>query len=233
MRFWVKWVFCIGLCCGYFVPTWADQDLTNRLDRVIFLVSAEKWAETSTANVVVEAHLSLNKEDLSEARRKILTHLNAIAKGAWQITQFTRAQESSGLETLYVVAETRVPEASLTEIHAKASKLSTPGATYKIRTIAFEPTHEELDRTEALVRLQIYQKIQSELKALNQLYLDQKYSVYKIRFLNAPLLKSLPYRTEEAAPLMMGGVASMGVKLGNLVQLQAEVVLAATRKERA
>lgn len=86
------------------------------LDEVTFQVSAKQWVSTQTALLMVNVNATLDNADLVRARADIMEKLTKIAAGEWHLTQFDRSQDSSGLEKLYVQAQSRVNQASLTSI---------------------------------------------------------------------------------------------------------------------
>ena len=78
------------------------------MDKVLFQISARQWVSTQSALLTVNINATLNNADLVKARADIMNNLNTIATGEWQLTQFDRSQDSSGLEKLYVAAQARI-----------------------------------------------------------------------------------------------------------------------------
>ena len=97
------------------------------LDKVTIGLSSEHWVKTESANLKVTINATLTNSSLMVMRQKIMANLNKIAKGDWHITQFSRSQDSSGLEKLYVNAEARVNQALLTNVNVKAKQVTQPG----------------------------------------------------------------------------------------------------------
>ena len=87
---------------------------------MLFQVSSKQWVTTQTAILNVNINVTLNNADLVKARADIMDSLNKIAKGDWHLIEFDRSQDSSGLEKLYVQAQARVDQASLTDIYQNA-----------------------------------------------------------------------------------------------------------------
>ena len=102
------------------------------LDTVVFQVAAKQWVGTQTALLTVSINATLTNADLIKARKDIMDKLVKIAPGEWHLTQFDRSQDNSGLEKLYVQAEARIPQSSLTSVYQNAKSVSLPGASYNI-----------------------------------------------------------------------------------------------------
>jgi len=150
------------------------------LDKVVFQVSARQWVTTQTALLTVNVNATLNNADLVKARADIMDKLSKIASGEWHLTQFDRSQDSSGLEKLFVEAQTRVPQASLTDIYQHAKDVSKPGATYTIDGVEFKPSIEEVQQIKNQVREQLYKQVNDELARLNKVYTNQNYTVNRL-----------------------------------------------------
>ncbi|ASQ46490.1 hypothetical protein [Legionella clemsonensis] len=147
------------------------------LDKVIFQISARQWVTTQTALLTVNVNATLTNADLVKARADIMTTLAKIAPGDWHLTQFDRSQDSSGLEKLFVAAEARVPQASLTNIYQNAKNVSKPGATYTIDGVEFKPSLEEVQQVKVQLRERLYKLVNDEIGRLNQVYPTQNYSL--------------------------------------------------------
>lgn len=152
------------------------------LDKVLFQISAKQWVTTHTALLGVNIHVTLNKSDLVKARSEIMTSLNKIAKGEWHLLQFDRSQDSSGLDTLYVQAQVRVDQASLTDIYQNAKAVSIPGAKYEVSGVDFKPSLEETQIVRTKIREQLYSQVDAELSRINKVYPTQNYSVNNLVF---------------------------------------------------
>lgn len=201
------------------------------LDKVIFQLTEEQWVITETAKVVVSIDASLDEEDLAAARNQIVDNLKQIASADWHITQFSRSQDSSGLQRLYVIAEARVEEALLREIYSKVDAVSAPGATYRINNIDFTPSLIEIEQVRQSVRQQVYAQINNEIARLAQDFPNQSFQLHKVNF--GVDLQPLPGVDKRAGTVMSLAEQAAPVSVSNKVQIVATVVLAASHKEDA
>ena len=140
--------------------TWVVADDTDKpapINSVALQLSAEKWATTKTARVIVNVNAVLKSEALDSFRTQLLKNLAKLADdGAWHITQFYRFQDQSGLERLQVTAEARLPDSALSNLRDGAKTISKPGEQYTISDIQFTPSLEEVEQVKKDVRAQIY-----------------------------------------------------------------------------
>jgi hypothetical protein len=153
------------------------------LNKVSYQTSVEKWSTTTTANVTVNIDASLDKVGLADMNNHALQNLNKIApSNDWHITQFSRMQDKSGLETLHIEAEARLPATALAALRDKAKAITQPGETYTVADIDFSPSMAELAKTHADARAAIYNDVKQEIGRLNQAYPDQYYFLNAIDF---------------------------------------------------
>jgi hypothetical protein len=200
------------------------------LDQVIFQVSAQEWAKTDTALVHVSIDAALSESNLAAMREQIMGNLAKIAKADWQITQFQRSKDRSGLEQLKVRAQARVPEQALTKINSQAEAVSKPGTTYRVDDVDFTPSLPEMEMVNTKVRQKIYQQINAEIAQLNKDFAGKQYTVHQIDFtgMGFPVGKAKQERAD--MQLMVQG-APVALSVGNKVVLSAVVVVAAKRVE--
>lgn len=205
------------------------------LDKVIFQVSAKESVTTQTALLSVTVNATLNNADLVKARADIMSNLGKIAKGDWQLTQFDRSQDNSGLEKLYVAAQARVPQASLTDIYQQAKTVSKPGATYEISAVEFKPSLTEFQQVRSDLREKLYQQVNNELGRLNKVYGNQTYSVNRIIFFEGdmPIPMNQTYKSREMNTMVMAAAAAPAPALtvSNELIMNAFVELASNRQE--
>ncbi len=161
----------------------APQKGAPGLNKISYQVSVEKWSTTTTADVNVSIDATLNKTGLHQINSQVLQNLNKIYPSSdWHITQFNGSQDRSGLETLHIEAEARLPSSVLTELRDKAKAVTTSGQTYTIGDIDFTPSRAELDGTHADARAEIYDEVNQEIARLNQAYPGQHYFLNSIDF---------------------------------------------------
>lgn len=205
------------------------------LDKVIFQVSAKQWVSTQSALLTVSINATLSNADLVKARAEIMANLTKIAKGEWQLTQFDRSQDSSGLQKLFVAAQARIPQASLTDIYQNAKDVSKPGASYEINGIEFKPSLEEIQQVKSQLRERLYQQVNDELGRLNKTYSSQSYSVNRISFFEGdqvlPLAKAYQPREMNAMVMTAAAAPAPALTVSNELVMGAMVELASNRKE--
>lgn len=205
------------------------------LDKVVFQVSAKQWVTTQSALLTVTINATLTNADLVKARADIMSNLSKIAAGEWQLTQFDRSQDNSGLEKLYVAAQARVPQASLTDIYKNAKDVSKPGATYDINGVEFKPSLEELQQVKSQLRERLYQDVNSELSRLNKVYTNQNYSVNNIIFFDGdlvmPMAKAYQPREMNTMAITAAAAPAPALTVSNELVMGAMVELASNRQE--
>ncbi|ARG97120.1 hypothetical protein [Legionella micdadei] len=205
------------------------------LDKVVFQVSAKQWVTTQSALLTVSINATLTNADLVKARAEIMNNLNKIAAGQWQLTQFDRSQDSSGLEKLYVAAQARVPQGSLTDIYQNAKNVSKPGATYEINAVEFKPSLEETQQVRAQLRDYLYQQINGELNRLDKTYTNQNYSVHRIYFFEGdqaiPMAKAYQPRALNTMVMAAAATPAPALTVSNELIMNALVELASNRQE--
>lgn len=150
------------------------------LDKITFQTSARQYVSTQSALLTVDVNVTLNNADIVKTRTEVVDSLNKIAQGDWHLTQFERSQDSSGLEKLYVQAQTRVAQRSLVDIYQKAKTISKPGIQYTVNSVEFKPSLEEIQAVKASIRKELYQQVSDELGRINKVYPNQNYSVNNI-----------------------------------------------------
>lgn len=203
------------------------------LDKIAFQVSSKQWVSTQTALLTVDINATLSNADLVQARTDIMGRLNQIAKGEWHLVQFDRSQDSSGLEKLTVVAQARIPQASLTDIYKNAKAVSKPGAAYIINAVEFKPSLQEVQQVKSQLRQHLYQLVSEELARLNKVYTEQNYTVNSITLYDG----DLPPIAQPVQPYgMMNKVgfasqaAAPNLSVSNELTMSAIVEAASTRK---
>lgn len=205
----------------------ADCNTPPPINEVTFRLTAEKWVQTTTAKITIAINATLNNKTLSQMREQIMANLNKITQGQWHITAFQRSQDSSGLEKLYVEAEARVNESSLTNVNTEAQALSVPGVKYKVKDIDFTPSMKDIETAKKDLRKTIYQDAGTEISTLNTTYPQQKYVLHDIRFgeftSNGAGVRAMPM-----VMMASGGQAQNGEApaVSNLITLTADVNIA-------
>lgn len=203
------------------------------LDKVVFQLSAKQWVTTQTALLTVNINAALSDGGLVKARDDIMSQLGKIASGDWHLTRFDRSQDSSGLDKLFVEAQVRVPQASLTDIYQRAKKVSKPGATYTINTVEFKPSLDETQAVKTQLRQRLYQSVNEELTRLNKAYNDQHYSVNRLFITEgeAPMpMQPRAYKAQTMNTLALGAAPSADLSVSNELTMTAWVEAASNRE---
>ncbi|QDP71165.1 hypothetical protein FOG18_00480 [Legionella israelensis] len=200
------------------------------LDKIIFQISAKQWVTTQTALLSVDINATLSSADLVKARADIMSSLNKIAKGDWQLTRFDRSQDSSGLEKLTVNAQARVPQEALTDVYNNAKSVSKPGANYSIANVEFKPSLEEIQNVRGKIREQLYQQVNNELKRINKNYPGQNYSLSHLIFMEGDQpIQPKAFQAREMNAMVMAATPAPQVSVSNELIMTAMVVVASNR----
>lgn len=201
------------------------------LDKIVFNISAKQWVSTQTALITVNVNATLSNADLVKARADIMTRLGKIVSGDWHLTQFDRSQDSSGLEKLFVEAQVRVPQASLTDIYQHAKDVSKPGATYTINGLEFKPGLQEIQQVKSEVRSNLYQQVNDELARINKTYPNQNYTVNRLYILEGdqiPQPKAMQAR--EMNTMVMASAQAPVLTVSNEIIMSAMVEVGSNRQ---
>lgn len=205
---------------------WAEGDLSSLLNKVTMQLQAERWVTTKTANVTVGVNAAVSDAGIERIQNQILGQLSQLSsQGAWHIVSYTRQQDKSGLESIQMSAQARLPQTELGNLRSKAKAMSKPGATFTIDDVQFTPSDDEITQANILLRGEIYQQAKAEIDALNKMYPDQKYYLHSIEFVLPPVampMAAAMYRSNKAAEATT--VSAMNV--GNKVQMNAVVTVA-------
>jgi hypothetical protein len=219
--------FAIGLILA--APAWAQPWNETPLNKVSLQLTSEQWVMTKTALVNVNVNAAVNNQGLEQIQNNVTQKLNSIAPGEWHIMSFDRQLDKSGLESVQIAAQARLPQAQLTGLRDKAKKITLPGMTFTIDTIQFVPSEGEIRQANINLRNNIYQQAKQELDTLNKIYPNQKYFLNQINFFSTPPVSIMPMAQTSSmnGKMARNANASPSLSVGNRQELQATVVLAA------
>lgn len=204
------------------------------LDIIGFQVTARQWVSTKSALVKVTIDATLSNTDLIKARTEIMSQLNQIAKGEWQITDFNRSQDSSGLEKLVVQARSRVDESVLPNVYKNAKSISKPGMNYSIAAIEFKPSVEEVQQAKNQLRETLYNQASQEMTRINKVYPGQSYSMYNMMFLDgSDILPQPAFKERAMINTMAMQAAAPELSVSNELTMTAIVQVASNRKQES
>ncbi len=175
-----------------------------KMASIHYQLSAEQWVSTSTANVIVTVDASLNQQAVDTIQQRINQGLQTIAKGDWQITDMQRNQDSSGLENIHVEAQARLPVAAIANVRNQAFTLSKPGIKYTVVDTQYAPTQADIEAARMVLRQKLYQQIATELKAVNQVYGDERYQLAQVNFTDGNV-----YTPQAPMPMMRANTQMM------------------------
>lgn len=208
-------------------PCWADVSLDPLFNKVTMQLTAEQWVTTKTALVNVSVNAAVSDTTLEKIHSQVLDKLNKLSnKGEWHLVSYDRSQDKSGLESVKIIAQARLPEAELAGLRDRAKGISKPGETYAIDSIQFTPSDEEIREANNNLRANIYDQIKAELARLSKAYPDQKYVLHDVNFMSdmspMPMMATgMMYKAND------NGAARAPLTVGDKLRLMATVVLSA------
>jgi predicted secreted protein len=197
------------------------------LNQIHLQLSAERWVTTQTALVSVSANATVQAQGIDKLQASVMNQLKKLSQNSeWHLVSLDRSEEKSGLESIQIRAEARLPQSDLADLRNKAKTISTPGETFKIEGIDFKPSEEDMRVAMKELRDKIYTQAKNEMDAISKMYPDQKYYLHSINFMGAvrPMAATAMY--------MKGGndmVASAAIapplSVGNKQEIVADVVI--------
>lgn len=225
MRLWL-----VGLCV-YLISFSAlsETALGPVLNKITLQLSAEQWVTTKTALVTVGVNAAVSDAGIEKIQEEVLQKLKGISdQGDWHITSYQRSPTPSGLESLQLSAQARLPSNALANLRDKAKNLSKSGETFTIDDIQFIPSMSEMRDTNISLRNDIYQQVKEEIARIAKLYPEQKYFVHEVNFINNISPGPVPQNAMLMQMRGAGAAAPSGLGVGDKLVLTATVTLAAT-----
>ncbi len=202
-----------------------------RLNKIQFVVSADKWVSTKTAKVIMAADANLQQEVLESLQPEVLGTLTKMAPDAqWRITGYQRNQDPSGLEKVHISAEARLEEKSLAVIRKLAKEKSQPGLKYTIESIQYKPSKIDIEQVRDDLRKIIYAKIQQEIVSLSHIYQGQNFYVHRIDFADGDIapMKMRYQKMVQANTMNLAAQEVSPLRVSDQLQMTASVTLAST-----
>lgn len=202
-----------------------------RLNVVHYQTSVEQWVTTKTALVTVGVDANLNQNGTDTLQQQINSSLQSLASDAsWQMTDYERNQDASGLERIHIEEQARLTADQLNNLRSKTDTLSKPGIKYSIIDMQFTPSLAEMQAAQDALRAQLYDKIKQETNLLNKTY-DQDFYVHNIQFFNGDAPMPMPQNGVQFKAMAMAAAPSQGgTTMSQRLVMSADVVLAATIK---
>lgn len=199
------------------------------LNKISLQLHTEQWITTNSALLSVTVNAAVADQGIEKVQNDVLQKLNQLSsKGEWHVTSYDRELDKSGLESLRISAQARIPQTDLPGLRDKAKNISKPGNTFTIDNVQFTPSEDEQRLGQIAMRNNIYQQAKMELDTINKFYSEQKYYIHEINFLNGLSPQPVPVMRNEM--YMKAGAAAVPaatpLDVGNKQELTAYVVLA-------
>ncbi len=223
----------IGVIALISCSTVLASDIPEPLNQVQLTLSAETWAKTSNARVIVIVEAVLSQSALANMHKSIENKLTKISNAApWHITRFDRQKDKSDLERLTVVAEARLPESALVDARKQAEALSKEGEKFQISAIEFTPSLADMETAKQTVRDKIFAQAKLELNKLNALFPEQHYFLNWVNF-NPEMQAPEAMRPVMAMRSLSSADAAPSVTVSDNVRMTAQVLFAAKIPEKS
>ena len=182
-RYFKKTLSLLMLFLIFFFQISLAADNDQNLSQVILNLNADKWIVSQTANVQISVYALLTESQLASAQENILNTLkNFSSEGDWHIVQMQRSKNQANLEQLEVTAEARLPNNQINNLRQKARASSKQGETYEVKDIDYSPSPEEIATAQFELRQKIYQSARDEVNSINQVFPNQRFSLFSINF---------------------------------------------------
>lgn len=217
------------VACSFAMTTAFAISLEPLLNKITLQLKAENWVTTTSALVDVNINAAVADQNIVALQNEILGKLKQLADGDWHIINFARSQDQSGLESIQILAEVRLPQANLGNLRDKAKGISKPGETFTIENIQFVPSEDELRQANTNLRNNIYQQIKAEIDAVNKAYPDQKFYMHSVDFMAnmpRPVMRNMLMKGAGGEAVATAAAAAP-LEVGNKVELNAFAVIAA------
>ncbi|HTM63214.1 MAG TPA: hypothetical protein VL360_01785 [Gammaproteobacteria bacterium] len=222
----MKRIYFFVIAMMSFVSAWAGTDISTLLDKVSFQLKADKWVTTKSADVYVSVNAAVADTGIEKVQNQVMNQLLQISsQGEWHIVSFVRQQDKSGLETIQITAEARLPQTELNGMRDKAKSISRPGTTFTIDNVAFTPSDDEIAQANVFLRGSIYQQAKAEIDAINKVYPDQKFYLYNIEFNVPPVVMPMTMATARTL-VVPSPSAAAPLNVGNKMELVANITIA-------
>lgn len=200
------------------------------LNRIHYQTSVEQWVTTTTALVTIGVDASLNQKGMDTMQEQVNDSLTTLGSGiTWQMTDYERTQNASGLEQVHMEEQARLNTNQLIDMRSKTYNLSKPGIKYSIINIEFTPSLAELQTAQDNLRTQLNTKIKQEIDSLDKTY-GQDFYVHNVMFIqgNAPVPVPMAQSGANYKMLVTAEPVQPQATMSQKVVMTADVVLAST-----
>lgn len=203
----------------------SDEYLLNKIH---LQLNAEKWVTTQTALVSVSTNATVQSQGIDKLQASVMNQLKKLsATSEWHVVSLDRSEEKSGLESIQIRAEARLPQSDLADLRNKAKAISTPGETFKIESIDFKPSEDDMRLAAKELRDKIYAQAKAEIETINKQYPDQKYYLHSIDFMSAPrpMMATAMYMKSSNDMVASGAAIAPQLSVGNKQEVVADVYI--------
>ena len=200
------------------------------LNLIHYQINAEQWVTTQTALVTIGIDASLNQSGMDNLQTQINQSLASLAKDiSWQMTDYERNQDSSGLESIHIEEQARLTADQLTQLRTHTEALSKPGIHYSVLNIAFTPSLADIEQAENNLRETLNQKIADEIKRVDKQY-DQTFYIHDLTFYSGDQPVPQPAQANYKMLNMVAAAPQSTASMSQRLVLHADVILAAVLK---
>ncbi len=229
----------LGMACAMLVTTTTYADSNKpvipvgpypALNIVHYQTSVEQWVTTKTALVTVGVDASLNQGGMDNLQQQVNESLKELASNVtWQMTDYERNQDSSGLERVHIEEQARLTSDQLTNLRSQTDKLSKPGIKYSIIDIQFTPSLAEIQTAQDNLRSQLYTKVKQEIELVDKTY-DQEFYVHDLEFYPGDMPVPMPAQNDNNYKMMAVAAPQPQATMSQRLVMSVDVRLAATIK---
>src|SRR5690348_10953477 len=134
----MKQIYLFIIAVLFAQSVWADISIDPLLNKISLQLQTEQWVTTKTALVNVGVNAAVSDQGIVNVQNDVMQKLNQLSnKGEWHVVSFNRQQDASGLESIQIVAQARLPQTELGNLRDKAKAISKPGETFTIDNVQF------------------------------------------------------------------------------------------------
>lgn len=201
------------------------------MNQISFELWQKQWVKSDTAKIIVTVNANLKQDSLANFYQQLPAQLAKLDKQQqWHITHIQSNKDQAGMEQITVTAQTRMSIAQLPKLRGFAKTLSHAGQTYRISSIQFTPSKQQIAHVQAQLRAKIYQQVQQELNQVNKMFPKEQYFLHKLKFsaIDKPARPITPVMYNGAVLAKKASGHELRIAASKPVELKAEVVLANT-----
>lgn len=217
------------------------------MDTVQLSFTEEEWIESSDAKVTLTINVGVEDANSSDARTIIQDSIKTVHDVSWRFLVLNRYTDNTGREGWQATVEHRVDEKDIPVLRKAIKEINKPGLKIKVTDVDFSPNLAVREAMIETLRKRLYDRIDAEIKALNEKFPDQGNFRVGAVLLNEMDMMNVGNMTRNTsyesntmmATAMVGAVDSAGVadeesasgiNISQKMTLVANVTLSATVK---